>query len=258
MLILPILVLVGLSALLAVFLVKSDRGAKEPALGLVEAFGFGLLAVGLALAIEKLVIPADLVGRLYSGTVELGSVVYFSLIIGFIEEAVKFIPLAVFIHCKKYFNEHNDGLIYFGLAGLGFGLVENLYYLFQFGSQIGLLRAGILLFFHPAAAAIVGYFFARHQLNKKPLWHTGLALLAVSLAHAVYNLGLGARSAEYLTISLMITAAMNLSLFLFYRRATELDQSEGLAAEGENRFCRHCGKPNPAHFLYCEHCGNQA
>lgn len=254
----PILVLVGLSALLAVFLVKSDRGAKEPLLGLIEAFGFGVLAIGIALGIEKLVIPANLIGSLYSGRVHLGSVALFSLAIGFIEEAAKFIPLAIFIHRKKYFNEHNDGLIYFGLAGLGFGLIENLYYLFQFGTQIGLLRAVILLFFHPAAAAIVGYFFVRHHLNKKPLWQTGAALVGVSLLHALYNFGLGSRSGLFITLSLMTTAAMNLSLFLFYRRATELDQSEGLAAEGDNKFCRHCGKPNPAHFLYCEHCGNQA
>lgn len=241
MFILALVVLIGLTVFLAVFLVKSDRGAKEPPSALALAFGFGIMAVGAALWLEKHLLPA-------------GSLFQTSLLISAIEETAKFLPLALFIRSRKYFNEHNDGLIYFGLAGLAFGFVENLSFLFNSTAQVGLSRAYVLLFFHPAATGIVGYFFARRHLDKKPLTHTALAFAGVILLHALYNFGL---MSGLVVMSLMITALLNTAYFLFYRRAEDLDHAAGLSAEGENRFCRHCGESNPKHYLYCEHCGNQ-
>ncbi len=244
-----------LSLFLLVFVVKSDRGAKEPLIGLALAFGFGAMAFGLALLLEKKLINQATITQLSSNTLAGLSLLRVSLLIGAIEETVKFLPLALFINTRRYFNEHNDGLIYFAVGGVAFGLIENLVYLHSSGPHIALARAGLLLFFHPAASAVVGYFLVQHHLDRLPLRYSGLALVTVAILHGLYNFGVSSGSLVWLSISMMITAGLNASLFLFYRRATEFDQAKGLAASGKNDFCRHCGAPNPKHYLFCEHCG---
>lgn len=251
-------VLFALAAFLIWFVVKSDRGAKEPLAALAVAFGFGLLAIGLALLAEKRFISADFLVRFKARDISLAQLLGLSFLVAGVEELAKFVPLAWFVRKKKYFNEHSDGLIYFAASGVAFGLVENIVYLINIGPKITLLRAVVLLFFHPASSAVVGYFFARHRVDKQPIFYTLLVLAGVTVLHAVYNFGIGLQNLPGLSISLTVTALLNTCLFLFYRMATENDQAEGLSASGENEFCRHCGAPNPKHYLYCEHCGNQA
>ena len=135
---------------LAWFLVTRDRGSKEPRGTLIMAGAFGLLAVFAAAFLE-----AKFLGWLpESGDASVLMLVGF-LLVGFIEEAAKFVPLAYWIYRKPEFNELTDGIIYFALCGLVFGFVENIGYLLSGGVFVGIMRVFILLFFHAATAAIV-------------------------------------------------------------------------------------------------------
>ncbi len=113
-----ILAFVGLSAALAWFFISHDRGAKEPVTMLWLAVGLGLAGAFAASLIEGLFLKAQNLQPLAAPH----AILFTALAVGVIEEACKFVPLAVLLWRKSYFNEYTDGVIYFALVGLGFGL----------------------------------------------------------------------------------------------------------------------------------------
>jgi RsiW-degrading membrane proteinase PrsW (M82 family) len=249
-----LLVFIGIAVSLAWFLIAHDHGSDEPVGALWVAAGLGFAGAIAAGALEGLVIaPKDL-----QPTSQLSVIALAALGIGVIEEACKFLPLAVWLWRKKYFNEHTDGVIYFALAGLGFGLPENMLYTLQFGSQAGIGRIILTPFFHAAITAGVGYFLAKRKLAGKRPWGAAIPLAGAALLHAFYDFGLSSGRAPYSLMAVFLTLGLSASLFVFYVRATGADQNLGLSAVGSNRFCRTCGMANPNRYLYCTACGKNA
>lgn len=254
--IIPILIFIFLSIGLTWFFLANDHGEKEPIGALWIAFGLGFLGAIAAAAIEYLVIPHRYVS-MGAQPISLGLLASF-LGVGLIEEFAKFVPLSLFIYRRRYFNEHIDGIIYFGLAGLGFGLPENILYTVDFGLKTGLMRLVLTPFFHVATTALIGYFLIRAKLDHKPRWQVVAAFVAMALLHGLYDFGLSAGNSLLLVGSLIAGAIMTAMLFILYMRAGEIDQAAGLATVGRNAFCRHCGLPNPKHNQYCNRCGQRA
>ena len=251
---LVILTFVLISSGLAWYLISYDRGEKEPISALWIAFGFGLIGGIVAAIIERqLVSPDDI-----SALSPLKTILFASMIIGIIEEACKFIPMSIFVYPKKYFNEHTDGIIYFALAGLGFGLPENILYTLHFGTKTGVSRIFLTPFFHAAITGMVGYYLIKTKLANKSWLRVIPALLFAMLLHGLYDFGLASNRQSYAIGSIVITLGISLLLFLLYIRATDLDQRLGKSIVGKNNYCRNCGQPNPKHHLYCVHCGLRA
>lgn len=231
MLLFALLVLfIGSAAGLAWFLIAHDRGQKEPVMMLWGAAAFGLAGAIAAAFIEPRLVPLN---NLLPG-VPNGTLLLSMLAVAAIEEGCKFVPLALVLYRKPYFNEHTDGVIYFALAGLGFGLPENLFYTLQFGAQTGLLRLVMTSVFHAATTGLVGYYLIRCKLSRRSPFRVGLPLLGVILLHALYDFGLSSLSPLYAALSVTITVGASLGLFVLFLRATELDQEEGLSAVGNN------------------------
>lgn len=236
------------------FLVRQDKGEREPVTALWAAFGFGVLGVIMAATLEQFVIPNVFDEKTHA----IGVIIVAAIGVGVVEELAKCLPLMSFIYKKRYFNEHTDGIIYFALAGLGFGLPENILYTLQFGAGAGLARLIMTPLFHAATTALIGYAFARVKVGhapKKFLYKT--IALAISV-HALYDFGLLSGMVLFVIMSLALTVAMTVSLFVLYAKSKELDQAVGLSVVGNNAFCRSCGHPNPKHNLYCSQCGNRA
>lgn len=249
-----IIIFILIAVALAWFLVANDRGEREPIAALWLAAGFGVAAAFSAGMIEAAVIPQS---HFQTGA-ETGHLLSASLLIGIIEEACKFVPFAIFIYKRRYFNEHTDGIIYFALAGLGFGLPENILYTVQHGSETGMTRLVLTPLLHAGITGMIGYFFARRKLaGKGPFGIAGVLAIAM-LVHGMYDFGLLSGNSIFVVISLLITTGLSIALFTLFMRATELDQARGLSAAGNNKFCRHCGWPNPNGNLYCVRCGKNA
>lgn len=234
--------------------IRNDRGSREPVGMLWTAFFLGFGGALLSGILEALFIPANYLDR-FTSYAQLGVA---TLGIGVIEEASKFLPLALLIYKRKYFNEHTDGPIYFGLAGMGFGLPENILYTIQFGTGAGFLRVFMTPFFHAAITAIVGYMLIRGKLRRISFRPVAAALAAAMLVHAVYNFGLMSQNGFFALISVMVALSVSIGLFLLYGHATARDQAIGLSVVGHNSFCRNCGLPNPRHSLFCTGCGKYA
>lgn len=251
-----ILTFLAMAAGFALYLVNRDRGEREPIGALWIAFGFGTLGVLVAGFLEFYLLPDPT--KPYQA---LAILAWTSLGIGIIEEVCKCLPLILFIYHKRYFNEHTDGVIYFALAGLGFGLPENILYTLQYGPQTGLARIVLTPLFHAATTGIIGYVLCRSKLgvNTIPVvLKVGLTILFVAIVHGLYDFGLFSKLPLLSLFSVLVTVVLSINLFILFLRARHLDETHGLSAVGHNAYCRTCGHPNPKHNLYCSACGNRA
>lgn len=254
MLFILLLVFIGVAIGLAWFLLAHDHGEREPVTALWLAAGFGVVGALLAGWLENRLISSN---NLLPGAAQ-GSLLRAALGVGVIEEACKFLPLAVVLYGRRYFNEHTDGVIYFALAGLAFGLPENILYTLQFGTKTGLARLFLTPLFHAATTGLVGYFLVKRKLAKRSPWLVAVPLGVMMLLHGFYDFGLTSGSEAYNALAVITTLGLSAGLFLLFLRATEHDQDLGLSVVGHNAFCRSCGVPNPTHHLYCAHCGEHA
>ncbi|HPR09623.1 PrsW family intramembrane metalloprotease [Candidatus Saccharibacteria bacterium] len=248
-------VFIGLAWALAYYLLEKDKGEREPTSALWAAFGFGVLSLIPTGIFEFLLVPTEALDD--TVTASTGVTLYSAAMIGVIEEVCKFLPLAFFIYKKRYFNEHTDGIIYFALAGLGFGLPENIMYTLQYGGE-AFARIFMTPFFHSATTALVGYALVRAKLHKTSLWYVVVAMLAAIAIHGMYDFGLMSGIPMLVLGSLGLTGAMSVYIFVIGVHAKKVDQKHGLSVVGINAFCRSCGYPNPKRYLYCSHCGKHA
>lgn len=244
------LIFIAITLLLIRYFLAHDRGPREPIGALWIAAGFGVLAFVAAYLLEML-IPNPAVAVIHH---QIFKSFYLYLSVGFIEEFFKFVPLAFFIYKRKYFEEHNDGIIYFVIAGLVLGLIENILYNYAQGPLTGTVRIFLTPMFHGGLTAMVGYFLAKKKVEHKSWLTVFAAFFGAVLIHGLYDFGFG--SGLWL-MSIMLTILVTVGLFLFYHRANELDRKQGISAHGFNSFCEECGRANINHTLFCEYCGKK-
>lgn len=208
--------------LVVIFFNNHDAGPKEPKRALRDTILFGILAIALALGVGLVldtwlgltIDPAKL-------SSQPGQLLFLNvLIFATSEEIVKFLPIALWLKNKPFFNEVTDGIIYFAYVGFTFGTIENFLYSFAYGSTTGLVRMVSGLFFHGALTSLVGYFFARGYIYKKSYRDGFFALAGASIIHTLFNylaFGFSDSIAAGIFI-LLISASLNSLMFwLFYK-----------------------------------------
>lgn len=263
-----ILAFVGIASFLVWYLLKHDHGRKLPVETLWYACGFGVLAMVLALILEATVLPENFLSTPEQYALLLQLLLF--MLVGIIEETVKFVPLAIFIYKRNYFREYTDGCIYFAICGLTFGLGENILYTMTFGTEVGITRLLLTPFLHAATTSILGYYLANQKLRPNNRWLFVLACIVVPVMHGLYDFGLGAGIAQLQILSFMLTLLLTMGLFLYFMEANTLDKAvlartkigfalaSTQAQQGnDDNFCTRCGKPNLNHRAYCEYCGRK-
>jgi protease PrsW len=109
--------------------------------------------------------------------------------------------MAVFLMFRKEFDSILDGVIYGGIAGLGFAATENvLYFMSQYADAgwTGMfsnfaLRVGVFAWGHPFYTAFIGLGFAMARMNKNVLvkiFAPIVGYLLAVFAHAFHNTSL--------------------------------------------------------------------
>ncbi len=249
-----ILAQIGVGWLFIRYLIQKDRGTKEPKFGIFMACFLGGLATVGAIFLEKWLLPDNLI----EGTKHLqaSSLFYNSLLVGVIEESLKSLPLAIFLFGRKYFNELNDGILYFAAGGMVFGVIENIGYELAFpGSGFVRLLTGPYL--HAGFCALFGYMLARKKILRRS-WILVAAGLGAAIAfHGLYDFGLFYSQPWSVLMSLAITLFINLNLFYLLKQTYKEDAKLGFAASAKNYYCPNCGRPNPDRYLYCVYCGHK-
>lgn len=243
------------------FTVGKDRGHREPKSALYIAAGFGLLALVIAGLGEAFLVSAE-VQKAGSTSKQVllpaSELLKAAITIGVIEELAKTVPLALFIYRKRYFDELTDGVIYFGIAALTFAIIENLFYSIGFGSGIGIARIVIGAYVHVGFTILFGVALAYRKVLKRSIWFVLASLVLAIAAHALYDFFAFSESVAGVLGLLLLSTVLNVYVFVLFRRAQRQDEALGHSTKGENKFCRHCGAPNPERLLYCSRCGKLA
>ncbi len=175
-----------------------DRYEKEPKvlLGLVFIWG-AVVAAGMAFVVNTLLgmgvylfTESDAITEFATG----------SLVAPPVEETLKGLAvLLVFLIVRKEFDSVLDGIVYAGVAALGFAATENTYYIYNYGFLEGGMEGLFTLVFvrvilvgwqHPFYTAFIGIGLAATRLNKN-VWVKLLApiigWMVAIFAHAIHN-----------------------------------------------------------------------
>jgi len=178
---------------LATYVWKSDATMHEPLRPLVITFMLGFLLAGFA----------ALLNSQLQGTFEaiplVGLVLFFYLVVGPVEETVKWLAVRLYAYRSDRFAAVVDGAVYGAVAGLGFATIENTIYLTQesihaagTGASVVLLQTAAARTFagpgHVIYSAFAGYYLGLAKFNPEnrgPIVVKGL-LVAVFI-HGTYN-----------------------------------------------------------------------
>jgi protease PrsW len=180
------------AALLAAFIWYSDITTNEPLGLLVATFVLAVLFATFAAVVNSVSRPYF---ELFGG---IGIVLYFYLIVGPVEEAVKLLAVRIFAYRSDTFDAVIDGAVYGAIAGLGFAAIENTIYITGVvaEAQVGLVTAATDIATqralvgpgHVIYSAIAGYYLGLAKFNPQhagPIVVKGLLLAA--FIHGTYN-----------------------------------------------------------------------
>ncbi len=170
-----------------VYVDTKDRWKPEPRLRLAQAFGLGVVAAAVALAIFWLA------GRLGLPAVDGADLhttawICFGLI-GPVEEGVKVAALVLVVFRWASFDEPIDGFVYAAAIALGFATLENLIHLPALpGWPERLAFALVLPLTHTLFASIWGFGLGAARLIDSSWRGWTLGVLSVVLAMALHGL----------------------------------------------------------------------
>lgn len=185
--------------LYAWFLYYLDRYEKEPLKLLVGMFLWGaLIAAGSAFVINSI----SSIGIFFFTQSQLVTQLATSALIApLVEETLKGAAvLIVFLLFRPEFDSPLDGIVYGGIAALGFAATENVWYIHQFGYlpngfqgllEITLVRVVLVGWQHPFYTAFTGLGFALARQARESIWRWFFPLLGWGFAvafHLFHNL----------------------------------------------------------------------
>ncbi|MFD1511775.1 PrsW family intramembrane metalloprotease [Halomarina rubra] len=197
---------------LAAYVYRTDITSGEP-LGLL-AVTFVLAVIFASFAAVVNTVLGGVVGAVF-GTAPtaggtdttvlsvLGTVLFFLLVVGPIEETVKMLAVRFYAYRSERFDAVVDGTVYGAVAGLGFAFVENAIYIQRSAGQSlalgapeqALAEAGVTAAVralagpgHVVYSAFAGYYLGLAKFNREnagPIVAKGILIAA--LIHALYN-----------------------------------------------------------------------
>ena len=143
--------------ILLVLVYRQDKIEKEPPKLLAKLFILGALTVISAMILEF--IGTMIVTRVFYQVNLVYLIVYYFIVVGCSEELGKFVVLKLATWKNQDFNYRFDAIIYAVFAGMGFAIIENIIYVFQYGFATGFIRAVTALPGHLTFAIFMGHFY---------------------------------------------------------------------------------------------------
>ena len=152
------------------FFYRQDRFEPEPRTMVVGVFLLGLL-VATALANPVLDRVFDVGSWLStSPMVHLAGAI---LVVGFLQEGLKYLTLRLSVYDSREFDERTDGIIYGSAIGLGFGTALNVAFVVESGGVdlgTGAIRIVLTSLAHASFGGVIGYFLGRQKFETRPIW----------------------------------------------------------------------------------------
>ncbi|MFZ5813940.1 MAG: PrsW family glutamic-type intramembrane protease [Bacillota bacterium] len=249
-----------------------DRYEPEPWTLLFRLFVAGALSAVPAFFVEAFL------GSIGPTTGFIATVYSAFIIAGLTEESAKGLFAWLAIRGRREFNEVMDGIVYFGVAHMGFAVAENMLYVFVGGDIYqGLLTAMVrtttAVPMHVVVGMIMGYHvgvarFARRRQDR--MVHLAEGWILPVLLHGFYNLGsLNQEMAVDALIDLLrygfgsalLYAAVVALWLILLPRVRKAQQSSpfrpiaSIQLAAAETPCPHCGAVYPEGGNYCSNCG---
>jgi RsiW-degrading membrane proteinase PrsW (M82 family) len=218
---------------------RLDRKRPEPLASRFTVAFAGALAVlpcaWLEQALSQACPGGSIAGAFFMGFVVAAAV----------EEAAKLVCLRTFIWRSREFDERMDGILYGAWIGLGFAMVENVFYLWQTQTVKELvvtasLRALLAVPLHGICGGLSGYLWAKRRFDGTGSGLVGGYLVAVTLhgtfdaalfaVGALSQTGLYAMAAVLLPIPVIVVVAGSRALRRGARFALAADDAAAAAA----------------------------
>jgi protease PrsW len=174
------------------FIYWMDRHEPESMRTVLVAMGLGALST----------IPAIIVQLSFENVLlfNLGGIAggFFEsfLLVAPSEEFFKFLFIYLYLRKKPFYDEINDGIVFYGAGAIGFALLENIFYVLDYGFATGVMRAFTSIAIHTFCGIIIGYHagLARFADQERPGRLIFRGLFLAYLTHALYNTLVAAES----------------------------------------------------------------
>jgi RsiW-degrading membrane proteinase PrsW (M82 family) len=179
------------SALWLAFFYAQDRLEPEPKSYVIGVFVLGALlasAVGIPV-VRNLFRVQDWMGRSLWANL-LASI----LVIGFVQEFLKFGAVRFSVFPLPEFDELMDGILYGTAAGLGYATMLNINYVVQSAGVflgMGVIRITVTSLAQASFAGITGYFLARSKFEVSAVWWLPAGLTCAALLNGIFSVLLG-------------------------------------------------------------------
>jgi protease PrsW len=147
-------------------------------LGAVLANGIGIPLINEFYNVNDWLYSADLIFKV------IGSI----LIIGVIQEYLKYAGVRFTVFLSSEFDERVDGIIYGAVIGLGYATMLNIHYIISMGGvnpSMAVIRITISCLAHASFSGISGYFLGRAKFENMPVWWLPSGVALASLLNGV-------------------------------------------------------------------------
>lgn len=209
-------------------------------------------------------IPAGIINTSFLG---IGGMFFMLVMVGFVEEGVKYGAVRASACKNKDFDEPLDGILFAGTAALGFAFMENIDYNFiglmdqEIAGETLILRT-MTPFLHMMLSGIWGAYLGLYKMGHISKSKFYLSFFYMALAHSGYDMGC-TYLPEWSTNTFIIIALLALAVW-FYRKIDELNHmspykngNHHLYDTKASRYCANCGKAHQDKDKFCKYCGKE-
>lgn len=173
------------------YIYRADKLEKENMSLLIRVFLLGIVSIIPTLIIE-LTLNSFYDHINFSNPI-IGNFVYAFFVVALVEEACKYFYVKKTTWNHKEFNCDFDGVVYAVFGSLGFAMLENIMYVFQYGFFIGIMRAILSVPGHMMFSVFFGIQYGKARRaalgrgsgNPKALMLKGL--FGAVLTHGLYD-----------------------------------------------------------------------
>lgn len=261
------------AAVLLWYIRRLDRFEPEPWPSVARAFFFGALS-----AVPIYFVEAYL-QRISPFTGFVGTLFAAFVIAAMTEETGKGFFAYLAVRRRPEFNEVMDGIVYFGVAHMGFAVAENLLYVFVDGDiyqglLTAMLRTTTAVPMHVVVGMIMGYHMGVARFAngwRERSLHLAEGWLLPVLLHGFYNVGsfnqvsaMGPALLDLLRYgfgSATLYAAVAALWYFLMPRVKRAEQASpfrpiaSIQLAAAETPCQYCGAIYPEYSNYCPICG---
>ncbi len=243
--------------LISYYIYHKDR-EKEPTSLLIKLFLSGFLACIIVIIISMVSEPFfPILFTNDTNKLNLIELLLQAFIgVALLEEGSKWLMTYLISYNNKAFDDIYDMIVYSVFVSLGFAFFENVFYVFDGGLQVGIIRALLSVPGHACNGVFMGYFLAISKLteiNQNKILHNKYIIMSILipvLLHGIYDYCLlTGHFIFFLIFLIFIVYLYNKSIKTINRLANITEKIP------KKQYCSNCGKKLDENI--CKNCGEK-